>query len=262
MDNNLTKKVKDWLDNPVDVVEGATLLLQLNRNRIFFSNVMNRPEKYREKVIYELNKHYQIRLDQKTVEDVVEMNRILIPQAEKLLNDFQPEVEDGITSEEKEDIQEKQAQFRGKRADHDTLPEEIKALWEKNGEIYFRIKEVFETLKQMHNAQPCDRYTYLKVLADLDSAYRSNLDRYDHYTGDAEPQSTNEEPADIAKKVNAARKYISDNKKKLTALKNSDPEKFNELLAKIQERVDVLKQAGSALADDTMAELEFLGIVL
>ena len=72
-------------------------------------------------------------------------------------------------------------QFAGKRADHDTLPDDIKELYEKNGEIYFKLKQTFETLKQMHDAQPCDRYEYLKVLSEQDKQYRENWAKYDSY---------------------------------------------------------------------------------
>lgn len=66
MDNKLTEKIQDYLNqSPAErnVVEGATMLLSLNRNRIFFQNVVRKPEKYADKVTYELNKYLTIRLD-------------------------------------------------------------------------------------------------------------------------------------------------------------------------------------------------------
>ena len=87
---------------------------------------------------------------------------------------------------------------------------------------------------------------------------------YDNYQiGDDLPvkdEPKAEEPADIAKKVNAARKYLSENKKKLATLQNTDEKKFNALLLKVQERYDFLIQTGNTVDADQVAELVALGL--
>lgn len=64
----INAKIQAYLDTPPserDVVAGATLLLSLNSNKILFQNVVRKPEKFADKVEYELRKHLKIRLDGK-----------------------------------------------------------------------------------------------------------------------------------------------------------------------------------------------------
>ena len=73
------------------------------------------------------------------------------------------------------------------------------------------------------------------------------------------------DPADIARKVQAARKYISDNKKKLAELRESGEwpnAKYDELLEKVQERFNFLIETGNSVSDEQVAELKELGIVV
>ena len=70
---------------------------------------------------------------------------------------------------------------KGRRGDHDSLPEEIQKLWDDNAEVWFRIKALYNHLLTMENALPCDRYEYLKQLAELDKRYHDNLAKYDAY---------------------------------------------------------------------------------
>lgn len=89
MDEKLTHKIQDYLDTPPserDVVAGATLLLSLNRNKILFQNVIRKPEKFADKVEYELRKHLKIRLDGKTVSDIALMNITVIPSAQRIID--------------------------------------------------------------------------------------------------------------------------------------------------------------------------------
>lgn len=89
MDEKLTHKIQDYLDTPPserDVVAGATLLLSLNRNKILFQNVIRKPEKFADKVEYELRKHLKIRLDGKTVSDIARMNITVIPSAQRIID--------------------------------------------------------------------------------------------------------------------------------------------------------------------------------
>ena len=93
------------------------------------------------------------------------------------------------------------------------------------------------------------------------------MQTYDNYKeGDALPVQVKSEPvkltdpAEISKKVNAARKYLSENKKKLATLQNTDEKKFNALLLKVQERYDFLIQTGNTVDADQVAELVALGL--
>ena len=271
MDHKLTEKIQQYLQTEPakrNVVEGATLLLSLNRNRILFQNVIKRPDKFADKVEYELKKHLKIRLDDKTMADVAAMDRTVIPFAESTINKrmvLAAEKADDIDVPEELEVAVRHA---GKRADHDELPDEIKAVWDQSSELWFKIKETYETLKTMEKSQPCDRYEYLKILDEADKQYRKNMALYDGYVlGSEVPEAKESEldPADMAKKIQAARKYISDNKKKLIELRESGEwpnAKYDELLAKVQERFNFLIESGNSVSEGQVTELKELGIVV
>ena len=271
MDHKLTEKIQKYLQTEPakrNVVEGATLLLSLNRNRILFQNVMRRPEKFADKVEYELKKHLRIRLDDKTLADVAAMDRAVVPMAQETINrrmDCVAEQADDIDTPEELNVAVKHA---GKRADHDELPDDIKQLWDDSAELWFKIKETFETLKTMEAAPPCDRYEYLKLLDEADKQYRANMAKYDAFAlgGEVEAGEPKDmDPAEIAKKVQAARKYISDNKKKLAEMKESDDypnAKYDALRDKVQERFNFLIESGNSVSEEQVAELKELGIVV
>ena len=76
MDNKLTQQITDWLNTPRerrDIGAGAMMLLRLNNNRFLYANIMRRPEKFADKLEYELRKHLRIRLDNMTMADVVRL---------------------------------------------------------------------------------------------------------------------------------------------------------------------------------------------
>jgi hypothetical protein len=263
MDDKLTEKIQAYLNQSPgerNIVDGATMLLSLNRNQLFFQKVIRKPDSFADKVAYELRKHLQIRLDRQTVKDVVRMNQTVLPAAQLVLDEGAP-----IISTDEDTPQEAKI-AKGKRADHDTLPEEIRLLWEENAELWYRIKELFEQLKAMEHATACDRYEYLKQLDESEKRYRANMQAYDSFvpgtaSGEDEKQDkVEDDPATIAKKVGAARKYLSDNKKKLADFKDSDAKKYLALLAKVQERYDYLISTGNAIEAEQVNELAALGL--
>ena len=265
MDNNFTEKIRAWLDTPVNernVEEGATMLLQLNRNRILHQNIIRRGAKMMPKLEYELKKHLRIRDDGKTLHDVVAMEKEVMPVVEKI-------------------VEKPVAEHAGKREDHDELPVEIQQLWDGNLERYTKIKALFEELKAMEKQQPCDRYEKLKLLNEAETAYREALAAYDGYLkektfpkdGESEdvkednfPIKTEEQPVDpaeLATQIGNARKYISEGKGKLKKLiEEGNDAKAATLRDKIVERVKIIQQAGAPISADTVAELSELGINL
>jgi hypothetical protein len=257
MDNQLTDRIKVFLEaepEKRDLLEGAMLLLKLNRNRILYNNIIRRPDKFADKLVYELKKYYRIRLDSMTVEDVVRMDRAVVPAAKATIEAGAPVIDaDGDTPQEAEVA-------RGKREDHDTLPTEIQQLWTDNAELYFKIKSLFEQLKTMEAAPSCDRYEYLVQLKEADAKYRENMRIYDSYKEGDEVSLA--DPDAMAKKINAARKYISSNKAALAELRESDPEKYATLLAKVQERIELLKLLGANIEQAQADELTELGLTV
>lgn len=277
MDNKFTQELTDWLNTPRDqrdILAGAMMLLRLNKNRFFYANVCRRPDKFHEKLEYELRKHLHIRLDNMTIADVVRLEAQVIPQAKKTLA-----TPPAVVSADNELPEAKVA--RGRRADHDRLPAEVQELWDKNLTLYKTIKQVFEQLKGMEKAQPCDRYEYLKILDETDKQYRRNLECYDNYVAPsassaASPTSTTakaESPTENAeestsrdtdyRKINAARKTLSKYKKVFAkSIEAGDSEKAATAKKKILDSVDAIRRAGGIIGAAVTNELVDLGIIM
>jgi 23S rRNA pseudoU1915 N3-methylase RlmH len=160
---------------------------------------------------------------------------------------------------------------RGKRTDHDSLPEVIRAIWDKNAERYKKIKQAHETCKTLTAA--CDRYEYTSAIAELWADYKKDFDTYDHYVlvdvnEEAGTQTHDTEEVQLSaedvKAINAARPYISKNLPKLLALvAAAKQEGFTEAQAqeleswrdRIQQRVDVLIRTKQVIKDELRQQL-------
>lgn len=277
MDNKFTQQLTEWLNTPRDqrdILAGAMMLLRLNKNRFFYANVCRRPDKFHDKLEYELRKHLHIRLDNMTIADVVRLEAKVIPQAKKTLA-----TPPALVSADNELPKAKVA--RGRRDDHDRLPADIQELWDKNLQLYKTIKQVFEQLKGMEKAQPCDRYEYLKILDEIDKQYRRNLECYDNYVAPsapsaASPRSTSanaKSPTENAeestsrdtdyRKINAARKTLSKYKKVFAkSIEAGDSEKAATAKKKILDSVDAIRRAGGIIGAAVTNELVDLGIIM
>lgn len=261
MDDQLTKDIQQWVQSPPaerDTAHGAELLLKFNRNQWLYRNACRFPDRYDGIVEHELRKYLRIRLDGLTQREVAQMERTVVPQAAEDLHRGAP-----VVSTEADPAAE--AQFVGRRADHDTLPEDIRGLYEENGDVYYRMKQVFTTLQGMEDKQPCDRYELLVQLKELDDRYRKNWERYDHWSAsekesDAEASEApaSSDPMAAAKAISAARKYVSENVRKLSDLTSGA--EIEAKLAAIQERVDLIVQNGGTFKPDFQSLLEGKGI--
>lgn len=262
-DPKVTQAIQDWLNTAPeqrDIKAGADLMLSLNRNRALYNSILRRPDKFVPKLVYELKKHLRLRLDQKAVADVVRMEPGVMASAASLIEttaeiSVDDDLPEGVVA-------------HGRRSDHDALPAEIRELWDSNAERYQQIKLLFNELKAMHDAQPCDRYEKLVILDSLDKKYRSNLEQYDNFvlssqsaTEEAEaPVATAPEVStDNEKTVNNARKTLSKYRKILSEVGPDDPKRLT-ALDKIQQAVSAILACGAGVADDTKAELVALGI--
>lgn len=259
LDPVLTRKVQEWLNAPEserDIKEGATLMLQLNRNRALYNSVMLRPEKFKDKLVYELKKYLRIRLDNMTVSEVATMETEVMPRAKETIESMpvistDDEIQEGAIA-------------KGRRPDHDSLPAHIRELWDSNKPRYRKIVLLFNELKAMHDAQPCDRYEKLRLLDEADKKYRSNLKKYDEYVAaPAAPAASvaadQSQGTDMVKAVGAARKTIS-KYKKVIASNPEDPAKIETAKSKIQAAVGVIRNAGAEFSDTTVQELTAIGI--
>ena len=191
LNHEFTEKIQQWLDTPHeqrDYEQGALYLLKLNGNQIMYRNLMANPRGKAEFIEYHLRKHYGFRVKDLTHAQVVAMDK----QVEEIVKKHNTFTEDNPAKEFKQ----------GKRGDHDTLPEEIQALYVENLSLLQRMREVHLKLRTLSTADaPCpdsERYPFLKELIELDTRLHANWDRYDHYTGaENEPVETvaEEKPA-------------------------------------------------------------------
>ena len=176
LDPEFTQQLQAYLAKPSDerdVRQGAMLLLRINSNRYLYACACADPARYADTIAYELNKYLRIRLDGLTRQDVAQMEQEALPLIEQTLTEGAPVVST--------DADHPKGQYRGRRPDHDQLPDHIKKLYDDNGELYFKMKQTFETLKTMADKEPCDRYELLKLLKKADERYRANWEAYDGY---------------------------------------------------------------------------------
>lgn len=254
LDDKLTQDIRQWLDSPQEqrsLELGAEMLLRLNRNRYMNAQILRR--RNFAKLEYELKKHLRIRLEGLTTREVALMEQEALPKIEESLAQGQPTI--STDNDQPEGV------FRGRRADHDTLPADLQALYERNGEIYYKMKQLFETLKGMEDATPCDRHELLGQLVACDKEYRDNWNAYDTWSAVAagsvnEPAATAQLPT--AQELQAARKYLSSNKPKLAA---AEGDAANALREKMQQRVSLLISAGQGFEPAYQSELEALGLL-
>lgn len=267
MDKAFTQDIADWLETPReerDVRKGAELLLRINGNRHIYQLAMIRPETAHDHVEADLKKFLRIRLDGHTMESVRQMDRELIPKVQNIITTRQDESEDA--PEETDDTA---PAHRGKRSDHNELPEEIRAIYERGGELFEKIKQIFTELQQMENAPACDRYEKLKVLKPLVKEYTDGWERYDNYNSDMSQEEAVEavdeapEPGNEAKRVAAARKFLSTHVAKLEKLLQAetiDEAEVENERRQIAERMAFIAETGGSFKPDFAQRINALGV--
>lgn len=261
MDERLTQNVQEWLSVPQaerSLEQGALLLLRLNRNRFMHANILRRQNW--DKLTYELQKHLRIRLEGLTAHQVAKMEIEALPRIAKTIATHAPVIST--------DADQPAAEYHGRRKDHDALPEQVRALYDRNGDLFFKMKNLFETLKKMEDATPCDRHELLTQLVEMDRQYRENWNTYDTWSkvtngAACDAQDDQETTANDAVKVSpeqvsAARKFLSIGRKRLAELSEEDAAALKE---KMQQRVDLILAAGHSFAPAYRSDLEKLGLV-
>ncbi len=195
-DPKFTETLQQWMNTPDDQKDwdqGAILLLQLSGNRIMYHNVSINPKGKAEFIKGQLQKYLNFRLQQLTKDQVQEMQ-----------NQVDVIVENVIKPAESSEFAEFKA---GKRADHDSLPAEIQALYVENLDIVHRMRELHLKLRtlSLENATCPDseRYPFLKELIALDKKRVENWDTYDHFVVGVSqvPESLSEKAAEETKVV-------------------------------------------------------------
>lgn len=187
MDNTFTDKLQTWLSQPRedrDWDEGALMLLQLTGNKIMYRNLSVNPEGKANFIEGKLQQYLEFRLAELTHEQVKEMQHAV----EEIVKEH---------TEFKSDDNEAKNFKAGKRADHDTLPEEIQALYVENLDLVHRMRELHLKLRTMSTTDSTcadsDRYPFLKEFIKLDKKLHDNWNVYDHFVTKAEIAESAEE---------------------------------------------------------------------
>ena len=185
MDHVFTQKLQAWLNLPReerDWEAGAMMLLQLSGNKIMYRNISVNPKGKAEFIEGKLQQYLKFRLAALTHEQVKEMEQQVETIMEKR-SQFEAEVNEAKNFK------------AGKRADHDTLPEEIQALYVENLDLVHRMRELHLKLRTMSTSTAVcadsERYPFLKEFIFLDKKLHDNWDRYDHFVI-TEPSATAE----------------------------------------------------------------------
>ena len=176
LDNKFTELIQKWLETPTDERDysvGALYLLKLSGNQIMYRNIMANPTSKAEFIEYNIRKYYNFRVQALTHYQVEEMQKQV----------------DVITQEHFSLEEENPAKDfkKGKREDHDSLPDEIQALYVENLSIVQRMREVHLKLRSLSadnaTCPDSERYPFLKELIELDKRLHSNWEQYDHFVG-------------------------------------------------------------------------------
>ena len=275
IDPKFTEKIARWLDSEhtttEQIEEGAQLLLSLNRDGAMYQRIMRRPQRELKFLEYKLQRFLRLRQDGQTIKDVIRLNDEIMPVL-KTVTDKEPLPVEGqaVLLPVEEPVGSDQYERKGIRPDHDKLPTSIQAIWPANAERWKKIKEAYETCKQL--TEPCDRYEYLKVLKDTWYKYKQDMARYDDYQLTADGGSEGEGAADQTptltpeqeKELKNADSYISKNLPQMQQLAAAAKEgDFNDeqkkalesLRQRIQQRVDVLLKCGRTLTDERREQL-------
>lgn len=172
MDHKFTELIKQWLETPSDQRDysvGALYLLKLSGNQIMYRNIVAQLDRRHDFVDYQIQKYYNFRVQALTHAQVEEMQQQV----------------DVIVSEHISLAANADEHKTGKRDDHDSLPDEIKAKYVENLSILQRMRELHLKLRSLSlDTSPCpdsERYPFLKELIDLDKKMHANWEEYDHY---------------------------------------------------------------------------------
>ena len=163
MDHKFTQQIREWLEQPHDERDysvGALYLLKLSGNQIMYRNLIANPSAKADFIEYQIQKYYNFRVQALTHEQVEDMAAQV-----KTIADEHHLTDDASTVPEYE-------RRLGKREDHDSLPDEIKAKYVENLSILQRMRELHLRLRSLslENATCPDseRYPFLKELISLD----------------------------------------------------------------------------------------------
>lgn len=206
-DIKFTELIQQWLETPTDERDyaiGALYLLKLSGNQIMYRNLMANPKKKAEFIEYQIRKYYNFRVQALTHAQVEEMQK----QVDVIAQEHFSLEENNPAKEFK----------KGKRDDHDSLPDDIQALYVENLSIVQRMREVHLKLRSLSTENSTcpdsERYPFLKELIELDKRLHSNWEQYDHYISEQVQGTSKQDIVAIAEKAERAKPKKKVTKKK------------------------------------------------
>ena len=252
MEERTKKAIASFLQlkKPTDdqVKDAALMLLKLNpaKERSIYNTAMRRPQSMLPWIRTDLKKYLDIENRGLTAAKTAAFNAETV----KLVTETLQQRPDGVEEEKKTVIP--VLGIRGKRADHDSLPENVRQLWDKNSERWKKIRALHEQLAVMvaqPGYQPCDGNELCHTLRQADIDLRNDYERYDSYQPGSNPAAA---PADSIKAIQSARTCITRgvNRKNQTA----------EQLQKLQEAVNTLVRLKQKMKPDTISKLKAAGV--
>lgn len=163
---DLTKELTQWVQSPPDKRDfdkGALLFVRITAKRRVYAQMMAAPQKYGCILYNELSKILKFRLAKLTHQQVVE-----------------------LSAKADNSIKKAESVSYGKRPDHDSLPDEIKAAYVQNYSILQRMKELHMQARNVAlrpgNCADSDVYAFVKEIISLDKKRLANWKLYDEYS--------------------------------------------------------------------------------
>lgn len=269
MDKQFTLKLQEWLNTPADkrdYEQGAKFLLQLTNNQILYRNISRDLKGHAQFIEFKIKRYLQFRLQELTHDEVAAMQK----QVDNIAGKFALDREKAPSLNGSAPRSDAQLFRAGKRADHDTLPPEIQALYAENASIMQKMRELhlqLRTLSAQGSTCPdSDRYPFLKEIIELDKRYHSNWQAYDKYSAsspDAAGSGSGESapmPAAQAEVLlnEEARQRLKNVLRQISLAKGRYKKKPSDSLKK---NILSLYQELTAPSDSLTAELGELGIL-
>ena len=265
MDQILTAKIYNFLQlkNPTEeqIIEGATLLLQCNPNheRGIYNAALRRPQSTLPWIRTDLKKYYNIRQRGLTTPEVEKFNTDTVRRVEQTLS-FVP---GGVAQEGGDAPVVPVLGTRDMREDHDQLPPEVQAIWDRNADRWKKMGRLHFQLAQMiakPDYAPCDGNELCFQLRKVDDDLRNDYAIYDSYVVKAAtPASGADAPdrvdefADNVKTIQSARTAVS------RGINRKTPHS-EESLRKLQDAVNTLFVLKQSVKPETVEKLKAIGI--
>ena len=168
--------------NPQWVERGCTLILQYLHNHVLAANFRRVPKHFLPAVQHHLSRALTLALQEVTHTEVIQMKK----QVQIIVATLPAKHPAKEPAKEPASVQ----PTRGRRPDHDTLPAEIRDLYEQNLPLLQRIRNLHERLiilteQQRQNPDiSCpdgEIYPFLKEIIALEKKYHQNWKTYDEY---------------------------------------------------------------------------------